>query len=46
MMMDHSLNMMTQVQYLEDKANLLNEALIMQTYAELQNGSCSMAVVI
>ena len=46
MMMGHHLNVMTQVPYPDDKADLPNGLYIMRTYTELKDGSWSIAVVL
>ena len=42
----HHLNVMTQVPYPDDKADLPNGLYIMRTYTELKDGSQSIAVVL
>ena len=44
MMMGHQLNVMTQVPYTDDKADLLNGLYVMRTYTELKNGSRSVSI--
>ena len=45
MMIGHCLNVMTQVPYPDDKADLPNGLYIMRMYTELKDGSRSVAVV-
>ena len=46
MMMGHQLNVMTQVPYPDDKADLPNGLYVMRTYTELKDGSQSVSVVL
>ena len=46
MMMGHQLNVMTQVPYPDDKADLPNGLYVMRTYTELKDGSWSVSVVL
>ena len=46
MMMGHHLNIMTQVPYPDDKANLPNGLYIMRAYTKLKDGSCSVTIVL
>ena len=46
MMMGYWLNVMTQVPYLEDRANLLVGVYVIPTYSELRDGSWTMTVVL
>ena len=46
MMMGYRLNVMTQVPYLEDRANLLVRVYEIPTYSELQDSSRSVAIVL
>ena len=46
MMMGHHLNVMTQVPYPDDKADLPNGLYIMRTYTELKDGSQSITIVL
>ena len=46
MMMGHWLNVMTQVPYPDDKAELPNGLYVMRTYTELKDGSQSVSVVL
>ena len=46
MMMGHRLNVMTQVPYPDDKADLPNGLYVMRTYTELKDGSRSVSVVL
>ena len=45
-MMGHRLNVMTQVPYPNDKADLPNGLYVMRTYTELKDGSQSISVVL
>ena len=45
-MMGHRLNVMTQVPYSDDKADLPNGLYVMRTYTELKDGSRSVSVVL
>ena len=46
MMMEYKLHIMTQVMYLEDRANLPNGVYMLKTYTELHNGSHNVSVVL
>ena len=46
MMMGHWLNVMTQVPYPDDKADLPNGLYVMRTYTELKDGSWSVSIVL
>ena len=46
MMMGHCLNVMTQVPYPDDKANLPNGLYVMRMYTKLKDGSWSIAIVL
>ena len=46
MMMGHHLNVMTQVPYPDDKANLPNGLYVMRMYTELKNGNQTVTVVL
>ena len=46
MMMGHRLNVMTQVPYPDDKADLPNGLYVMRTYTELKDGSRSVSIVL
>ena len=46
MMMGHRLNIMTQVPYPDDKADLPNGLYVMRTYTELKDGSQSVSIVL
>ena len=46
MMMGHSLNVMTQAPYPDDKADIPNGLFIMRTYTELKDGSRSVTIVL
>ena len=46
MMMGHCLNVMTQVPYLDDKADLPNGLYVIRAYTELKDGSYSITVVL
>ena len=46
MMMGHCLNVMTQVPYPDNKADLPNRVYIMRMYTELKDGSWSVAIVL
>ena len=45
-MMGYCLNVMTQVPYVKDRANLLVSVYVVQTYSELRNSSWSVAMVL
>ena len=46
MMMGHRLNVMMQVPYPDDKADLPNGLYVMRTYTELKDGSQSVSIVL
>ena len=46
MMMGHWLNIMMQVPYPDDKADLPNGLYVMRTYTELKDGSRSVSIVL
>ena len=46
MMLDHTLQVITQALYPEDQANLPNGLYVLSTYTQLNPGSCSIAVFI
>ena len=46
MMMGCKLHIMTQVTYLEDRANLPNGVYVVKTYTKLHDGSCNISVVL
>ena len=46
MMMGHWLNVMMQVPYPDDKADLPNGLYVMRTYTELKDGSQSVSIVL